>query len=88
MRIVSWNCNGKFSKSIEYLNELNADIYCIQECESPDRVVYDFDGAIFWEGFLSYKGWALLFEKALKPRGLIGSLMEHVTFSRSELPTA
>lgn len=35
MRIVSWNCAGKFREKFQSILPLNADIYVIQECENP-----------------------------------------------------
>lgn len=35
MKIVSWNCNGKFREEFNFIKKLDADIYVIQECENP-----------------------------------------------------
>jgi exonuclease III len=35
MRIVTWNCNGALRKKFEHLNQFDADILVIQECEDP-----------------------------------------------------
>ena len=35
MKIISWNCNGKFREKFSAILEEDADIYVIQECENP-----------------------------------------------------
>lgn len=60
MRIVSWNCNGKFREKFEKVKELNADIYVIQECEDPQNYVGtaygDFAKNDIWNGENKNKG--------------------------------
>ena len=61
MKIVSWNCNGKFREKFSQIVEEAADIYVICECENPaestDEDYIEFAGDnYFWTGDLHYKG--------------------------------
>ena len=60
MKIVTWNCNGKFSEKFPAILEEDADIYVIQECENPliiDSEEYDdFASNYFWVGENQYYG--------------------------------
>ena len=53
MKIITWNCNGKFSEKFPNILEENADIYMIQECKNPsifDSSEYkDFRGLNFFD---------------------------------------
>jgi exonuclease III len=42
MRIVTWNCNGAFRKKFHLLEQLDADLYVIQECEDPAQSKGDY----------------------------------------------
>ena len=52
MKIITWNCNGKFSEKFPAILEEDADIYVIQECENPsiiDSEEYkDFSSNCYW----------------------------------------
>ncbi len=37
MKIISWNCGGKFREKLKYIKKYKADIYVIQECENPSQ---------------------------------------------------
>lgn len=52
MKIVSWNCNGKFREKFSVLSELDADIYVVQECENP--VKYKKQFASFYSDYIWY----------------------------------
>lgn len=60
MKIVSWNCNGKFREKFKYILETNADIYIIQVCENPefynDTEYKDFAINYIWQGENKNKG--------------------------------
>lgn len=53
MKILSWNCHGKFREKYHTIQSLNADIYVIQECENPQKYkdMFDrFSPSYFWCG--------------------------------------
>ncbi len=60
MKIVSWNCNGKFREKFNKIKELNADIYIIQECENPKKYIKSEYGKFainyIWTGESDNKG--------------------------------
>lgn len=61
IKIVSWNCNGKFREKFREIIEEDADIYVICECENPaesnDEDYIEFAGDnYYWTGDLHYKG--------------------------------
>ena len=62
MKIISWNCNGKFREKYKFIMQEDADIYIIQECENPtlynkifDNISYDYK----WFGNNKNKGLAI-----------------------------
>ena len=67
MKIVSWNCNGKFREKYKVISTLSADIYIIQECENPyDSMDLDykkFANNCFWVGKNKNKGLGIFGEK-------------------------
>ena len=61
MKFVTWNCNGAFRKKLHTLDELNADLIIIQECEDPARSTQAFrdwvnSGDYLWKGENKNKG--------------------------------
>ena len=64
MRIVSWNCCGKMREKFVLLQEFNADIHVIQECENPamaNNTAYKkFADNYLWQGDKPGKGLAIL----------------------------
>ncbi|MBB6630723.1 endonuclease/exonuclease/phosphatase family protein [Clostridium algidicarnis] len=62
MRVISWNCNGAFRKKYKAIQELNSDIYIIQECENPAMTKDDeykkFASNYLWVGYKN-KGLAI-----------------------------
>ena len=60
MKIISWNCGGKFREKFQYIAEFDADIYIIQECESPidypSHSYSSFATNYLWTGERNCKG--------------------------------
>jgi exonuclease III len=59
MRIVTWNCNGALRKKTDVLDQLNADVYVIQECENPAESITSYrewSGNFLWSGESKNKG--------------------------------
>ena len=60
MRIITWNCNMAFRKKSEFITSKNPDILVIQECENPDKNL--FENSLqkpyksFWYGTNNNKG--------------------------------
>lgn len=70
MKIVSWNCNGAFRKKYHALEEFNADILIIQECENPADSTIQFQKwtgeNYLWIGSNKNKGLGLFSRNGLK----------------------
>ena len=60
MKIISWNCSGKFRDKFTEIGKYGADIYVIQECENPEKTTSlsykQFAMNYIWKGDLPYKG--------------------------------
>lgn len=83
LKIVSWNCNGKFREKFKEIIEEDADIYVIQECENPDESndedYREFAGDNYiWTGHLHYKGLGIFAKEDVKIEKLeYGGEFEH-----------
>ncbi|WP_028299888.1 endonuclease/exonuclease/phosphatase family protein [Oceanospirillum beijerinckii] len=70
MKIVTWNCNGALRKKLDKLNELNADIYIIQECEDPERTKHSayqqWAANYIWKGPTKNKGIAIFAQEDIE----------------------
>ena len=72
MKIISWNCNGKFREKFQDILELDADIYVIQECENPAEsscIEYlDFAQNYLWIGEHKSKGLGVFAKEGVRMR--------------------
>ena len=76
MRIVSWNCNGKFREKNTVISDLQADIYVIQECENPKEINYHWDPKFLtnyiWTGEDRNKGLGIFLAQKVKLQKIHG----------------
>jgi len=59
MKIVSWNCNGALRHKLHAIDQLDADILIIQECENPKNKSEEYRkwaGHYIWHGTDNNKG--------------------------------
>lgn len=59
MKIVSWNCSGALRNKTKLLDEMNADILVVQECENPANSSEEYKnwaGTYLWSGKNKSKG--------------------------------
>lgn len=69
MKIVTWNCNGKFREKRNRLFLLDADLYVVQECENPKRYptfLSAVDGRYLWSGSSDHKGIAVFWKNGIR----------------------
>lgn len=69
MKIISWNCRGKFREKFPIIQKENADIYVIQECENPDKyqeLFSKFLSNYIWYGEKDSKGLGIFVKPNVK----------------------
>ena len=69
MKIISWNCRGKFREKYSYILSQDADIYVIQECENPEKHKKQFAGFLpnyIWYGLKDSKGLGIFAKEHVK----------------------
>lgn len=66
MKIVTWNCGGALRKKCQILDDLNADILVVQECEDPaqsTRNYKEWAGDYVWLGENRHTGLGIFSRK-------------------------
>jgi len=70
VKIVSWNCNGKFRDKFDKIALFDADIYVIQECENPKQSnnnnYISFSNNYLWYGENKNKGLGIFAKRHIK----------------------
>lgn len=83
MKIISWNCQGKFREKFQYIEAYDADIYVIQECENPvvtkHSTYQKFASNHMWIGNNKNKGLGIFAKEGiiLKDNGWQNFLLRH-----------
>lgn len=74
MKIITWNCNGAFRKKFIHLENFEADIFIIQECENPSEVNHkeykDWSGNYLWIGDNKNKGLGIFAKNGIELKRL------------------
>jgi exonuclease III len=68
MRVVSWNCAGKFREKYRVISSLDADVYVVQECEDPSQQTGEYAawaGRYLWVGDSKFKGLGVFAKNSL-----------------------
>lgn len=79
MRLVTWNCNGALRRKGHLLDELEADVLVVQECENPAEFGAEYRewaGDFQWVGDLRYKGLGIFVRR--------GHLLERLAWAGDE----
>ncbi len=70
MKIVSWNCSGKFREKFKTIKNVDADIYVVQECENPQKYINKeygyFSKNYLWIGNDENKGLGIFAKENIK----------------------
>ena len=70
VRLITWNCAGKFRDKYQLLQSLNPDICVVQECEVPKASRHEgyasFSANSLWIGERAYKGLGVFARKGIR----------------------
>ena len=73
MKIVTWNCNCALRSKTHLLDDLEADILVVQECEDPSRSTdkyLEWAGSYEWIGDKKHKGLGVFAKRSTSLRRL------------------